>query len=215
MSYEVFLVDDHPVVRQGYASIVERAEDLVVAGETASGEEALEEIPECAPDIVVVDVLLPGMNGIELIKRLEVERCDIPVLVISMHAETLYAERALEAGAMGYVMKNEGDTVIVEAIRAVLGGRIYVSKKMNAQMLMRSVGRCDDPSALACLSDRELEVFELLGQGLTTSQIADRMYISPKTVGSHRRQIQEKMDIATAAKLRQRAAVWTHLGETI
>lgn len=214
MQGKIFIVDDHPVVRRGYASIISRESDLEVCGEASSGQEALEKIPETHPDLILADILMEGMSGIELIKHVEAQEFDMPVLVISMHDESLYAERALEAGAMGYIMKDEVDTVIIDAIHTILQGGLYVSEQMNAKMLMRSVGRSvDNESSLAQLSDRELEVFEHLGRGLTTSEIADAMFISPKTVGTHRRQIQEKLNITTTAKLRQRAVLWTHRGE--
>lgn len=209
MKRRVFIVDDHPVVRWGYSSIISREPTLEVCGEAASGEEALENIPAADPDLVIVDVTMEGMNGIELIEHLQSRGLDMPVLVISVHDETLYAERSLEAGAMGYIMKDEASEKIIDAIEEILDGGLYVSDKINANLLLRSVGRTvKNQSSLEQLSNRELEVFELIGQGMTTEEIADTLYISPKTVGTHRRQIQDKLGISTTAKLQQRAVLW-------
>lgn len=215
MQYKIYLVDDHPVVRRGYAAIINGSTGMKVCGEASSGREALGEIPECEPDLVVVDVAMEEMSGIELIKHLRAQQCDVPVLVISVHDEALYAERALEAGAMGYVKKAEADVVIVEAIRGILNGRLYLSDDMNTKLLRRSIGQDRGRnSPLDKLSDRELEVFEHLGRGLSTSQVADAMFISPKTVGTHRRQIQEKLNLETTAKLQQHAVLWVHQQNT-
>lgn len=209
MKRKIFIVDDHPVVRWGYSSIINREANLEVCGEAASGEEALEKLPESIPDLIIVDITMEGMNGIELIDQLQVHEFDFPVLVISVHDESLYAERALEAGAMGYIMKDEASENIIEAIETILGGGLYVSEQINANLLLRSVGRdVKNKSPLEQLSNRELEVFELIGQGMTTEEIANTLFISPKTVGTHRRQIQDKLGIQTTAKLQQRAVLW-------
>lgn len=205
----VFIVDDHPVVRMGYASIINQAENLSVCGEAGSGEEALEKIPEAKPSLLIVDITMEGMTGIELTQQVQSRDWDIPVLVISVHDEMLYAERALEAGAMGYLMKDEASDRIIEAIETILRGGIFVSERINETLLLRSVGReIRNKSPLDQLSNRELEVFELIGRGMTTEEIADTLYISPKTVGTHRRQIQDKLNLPTTAKLQQRAVLW-------
>lgn len=191
--------------------MIERASDLSVCGEASSGQEALERVRELEPDLIITDILMDEMNGIELIKHVGSQIPDLPVLVISMHDERLYAERALGAGAMGYIMKDEVDDVIVKAIRTVLGGAVFVSQQMNTRLVMRSVGHtAGSESPLASLSDRELEVFEHLGRGRTIHETAEAMFISPKTVSTHRRHAQAKLEIASAAEFRQRAVLWTH-----
>lgn len=209
MKNRIYLVDDHPVVRQGYTAIIDRDDDFEVCGEADTALKALEEIPDLHPDLVIVDLTMEGMNGIELIKRLRSEGQEFPVLVISIHDEDLYAVRALHAGADGYIMKAQTSSTLLEAIRSVLDGEVYVSEGIMQQMLLTRIGRgADKPSALGQLSDRELEVFEYIGQGLSTQEIADEMFISPKTVGTHRRHIKDKLSIDTNARLRQRAVLW-------
>lgn len=209
MKNRIYLVDDHPVVRRGYAAIIRRDDHFEVCGEAGDGVEALEDIPDHSPDLVIVDITMDGMTGIELIKRIRAEWPDLPVLVISVHDEDVYAERALNAGANGYIMKEETDSSLLEAMRAVLKGDVYVSDSLMKQMVLQRVGQTSEGSSpLDALSDRELEVFEYLGQGLSTQEIADAMYISAKTVGTHRRNIKQKLSIDTNAQLQKRAVLW-------
>lgn len=212
MSDRVFVVDDHPVVRRGYTSLVERQPSMEICGEASTASEALDLIGELDPDLVLVDISLEGMGGIELIKHLQNQHSDLSILVISMHDEMLYAERALEAGARGYVMKGEADEVVLEAIDTVLEGSIYLSEEMNTRALLRRVGRehTSNESELAQLSDRELEVFEEMGKGLTTKEIAEDLFISPKTVGTYYRNIREKLNIESTAQLKMKAILWYH-----
>ena len=207
MAHRIFIVDDHAITRKGFAFLFGTKPDLEICGEAASIEEALDEIPAADPDLVIVDISLEDGSGIELIKHLEAQRPELPVLVVSMHDEALYAERALRAGANGYVMKNEVHDVGVEAIRKALGGGLYLSDRMNKKMLLQYMNRRprDEKSPLERLTDRELETFELIGRGNTTSQIADAMHISPKTVGTYRRRIKEKLALDSGAELVQRA----------
>lgn len=215
MKHRIYVVDDHPIMRRGYASLINREPDMEVYGEAGSAEEALKDIQEKNPDLAIVDVSLEGMNGIEMLKHLKVQKPDMPILVVSMHDETLYAERALHAGASGYIMKSEVGSTVVDAIRRVMKGSLYLSDEMSSKLLRPYFGRPKDgvTSPLNTLSDRELEVFELVGRGLTTKGIAEALHISPKTVESHRARIKAKLGIDNTAQLRQRAVVWVNSDE--
>lgn len=213
MKKTIFVVDDHPVIRKGYQFLIGQEPDLEVAGEAGSAREALEKIPEVEPDIAVIDITLGGMSGLELIKHLQARLPELPILVVSTHDESLYAERALLAGARGYVMKSEVDAVVVEAIRRILRGRFYLSEEMDTKILLQyqrtgELPDSDDSDPLQQLSDRELEVFELMGHGNTTREIAEALMISPKTVESHRGRIKKKMAIDNTTELLQRATLW-------
>ncbi len=206
----VLIVDDHPVVRKGLTAMINQEEDLRVCAETEDFHQALAAIKEHVPDLAVVDLTLSGIGGLELVKHLESSNPDLPVLVLSMHDETLYAERVLRAGAKGYIMKQEGTDKLVTAIRRILHGEIYVSEKMSSKMLGQLVGRGPRTSGshLETLSDRELEVFELIGRGQGTRQIAERLCLSFKTVESHREHIKEKLELSNANELVQHATQW-------
>lgn len=204
--YRVFLVEDHPVVREGYASLIEREPDLVLCGEAGSGPDAIDRIPKAAPDLALVDISLPQMSGLELIKNLSTIRPEMTMLVVSAHNEALYAERALRAGAQGYIMKHEPVPRLLDAIRTVLRGDLYLSEHLRTSFHAHRLKR--PASLLDVLSDRELEVFEYLGRGLTTRQIAEAMMISVKTVETHRANIKQKLDIESLPELLQRAVVW-------
>lgn len=207
----IFIVDDHPVMRRGYAAIIEEEMDLKVCGGAGDALEALQRIRDTHPHLVIADLTLEGsVSGLELIKMLKVERPDLPILVVSMHDESLYAERVLHAGAKGYIMKGVADTVIVKAIRRVLRGGIYVSEEISEKILIQYAGGHFDAehSPLEGLSDRELEVFEHIGRGLSTHQIAEAMLISSKTVDSYRARLKEKLGIESHIDLIRRATQW-------
>jgi|SRR5690554_1243913 DNA-binding NarL/FixJ family response regulator len=206
----IFIVDDHPLMRKGMALTLEAEQDLSVIGQAASAEEAVEMIDKLDPDLAIVDVSLPGMSGLELIKHLQALKPDLNILVVSRHDESLYAERAIRAGARGYLMKLEAGEVIVKAVRHVLAGGIYVSDEIKERLLMGMMtGRKEmNQSPLEVLSDRELEVFELTGQGLGTREIAERLHLSVKTVESYRARIKNKLNLGTAAELMQHAVQW-------
>jgi len=210
--YRIFIVDDHPIMRRGYSALISREPDLEVCGEAGSGEEAIEQILKESPDLVIADISMDGMNGIEMIKHLKSLRPELPFLVVSMHDETLYAERALHAGASGYIMKSEVGTSVIEAARRILQGGLYLSEQMSSKLLRPYFGRPKDTAGgtVRVLSDRELEIFELMGRGFTTSDIADMLHISPKTVESHRARIKSKLGLENTAQLRQRAVLWVH-----
>ena len=206
----VLIVDDHPVVRRGMAGMINQEQDMEVCAEAEGFSEALDALKACEPDVAVVDLTLKDIGGMELVKQLRESYPDLPVLVLSMHEETLYADRVLRAGAKGYIMKQEGTEKLVSAIRTVLRGEIHVSEKMASRMLGQFVGGKRDAagSPLERLSDRELEVFELLGRGLGTRKIAERLCISIKTVESHREHIKDKFRVKTANELVQHATQW-------
>ena len=207
---KILIVDDHPLMRKGLALALNAEIDLTVCGQVANAEEALGALEELDPDLAIVDISLPGMSGLELIKHMQALRPEMRTLVVSRHDEALYAERAIRAGARGYVMKLEAGEMIVKAVRRVLGGGIYVSEEINERLLLGlAAGRPKmAESPLELLSDRELEVFELTGRGRGTREIAERLYLSVKTVESYRARIKDKLNLKTAAELMQHAVQW-------
>lgn len=210
MKTRILLVDDHPLMRKGLAMTIEAEADLEVVGQAADAEEALRLFDDLTPDMAVVDVSLPGMNGLELIKHLLARREELTTLVVSRHDESLYAERAIRAGAKGYVSKLQADEEIVQAIRQVLRGGIYLSDSLKDKMLFGAAAGTKSPmeSPLDVLSDRELEVFEMTGRGLPTREIAERMHLSVKTVESYRARIKTKLALETGTELMQHAVRW-------
>jgi DNA-binding NarL/FixJ family response regulator len=210
MANRIFVVDGQPLIRRGYDAILADQADLKLCGDAGTAEEALGLIPVLLPDIVVTDIALSGVNGIEFTKRLGAMLPSIPVVIVSNYDEVLYAERALRAGARGYVLKREVDVVIAEAVRRVVGGGIFLSEAMRNLLLLQFARRGARPesSPVERLSDRELEVFEMLGRGLTTRAVAEALHISPKTVESHRGRIKEKMAVSTTAELVKQSVIW-------
>ncbi len=210
----ILLVDDHPIVREGLAQLIQEHGGFVVCGEAEDSDQAMEAVPQLKPDLVVVDVSLANSNGLELVKQFKTHFPDLPALVLSMHDETVYAPRALQAGARGYVMKREARQSIVKAIQRVLEGGIYVSDRMSAHFLEQVAG--GKPSAskggIARLTDRELQVFELIGNGKSTRQIAEMLHRSVKTVEAHREHIKEKLALENAAELNRLAYQWVQTG---
>jgi DNA-binding NarL/FixJ family response regulator len=206
----LLIVDDHPLFREGLSQLISHDPDLVVCGEAADAAEALRVIPELNPDLVLVDISLGGASGIDLIKSIKDSYDDLPLLVISMHDESLYAERSLRAGAMGYVMKHEPGKTVRNAIRKVLGGEIYLSDKMASVIISKFMhGQDDHPaSALELLSDRELEVFRMLGQGKGTRQISQELEVTIATINSFRNRIKEKLQLKTATEVMLHAIQW-------
>jgi DNA-binding NarL/FixJ family response regulator len=198
------------LMRKGIALTLGSEIDFEICGQAESAEEAISSIPKCKPDVVVVDISLPGMNGIELIKHLKAQYPTLLMLVVSRHDEEMYAERAVKAGARGYLMKLEAGEVIVSAVRRILKGQIYLSEEINNKLLMgmMSGGQVGSSSPLEVLSDRELEVFELIGQGTTTRDIAEKLHVSVKTVESYRTRIKSKLDISTGNELIRQAVQW-------
>ena len=213
-SSRVFIVDDHPFLRLGLSEALGREPGLSVCGTAGSAEEALTAIDKLRPDIVVADLNLPGKSGLELIKDVAALCPGLPVIVLSMHDEDVYAERCLRAGGRGYVMKSEGPEKLAAAIRHVLAGGTHVSAKTSARIVEIFSGRGgQDKSPLGQLTDRELEVFQWIGRGSTTHDIAERLHISAKTVETHRMHLKTKLGIGTAAELIAHAARWMAAGE--
>lgn len=200
---KIFLVDDHPIVRQGLAQLIEHEADLTVIGQGEDAYQSLRAIRQAKPDLVLVDVSLKDSDGIELVKELKSQLPNLPTLMVSMHDESLYAERALRAGASGYVMKQEDPQTLLAAIRAVLAGQVYVSNKMSATLLQRMVGgkKTDGGLPMDRLTDRELEVFRMIGGGKSVKEIADKLCLSVKTVEAHREHIKEKLNFKSSAEL--------------
>ena len=206
----VYLVDDHPIVRQGLIKLIEQEEGLEVCGEAGSVSEALPAIRELDPDVILVDISLEDSNGLELIKMIDDLGLQIPMLVLSMHDESLYAEHALRAGASGYVMKQAASNTLIQAIEKVMDGEIYVSKNMSSQMLkmaFRSSGE-ESRTGVELLSLREIEVFELIGRGNSTREIAEQLNLSVKTIETYRAHIKDKLQLRSGTELMQRAIHW-------
>lgn len=210
---QIFLVDDHPMLREGLQRLIEQQPGCRVCGESDTARGALEAIQQLTPDLVMTDISLPDKNGLELIKDLQTVSPGIPILVFSMHDEMLYAERAMRAGAKGYLMKGTIIEALTEAIECVLSGGIYLSHRVNDHILHnlsgnRSLGKI----GLKSLTDRELEVFELLGGGKSSAQISDQLRISSKTVDAHRANIRAKLSFADSPALLREAVLWVELG---
>jgi DNA-binding NarL/FixJ family response regulator len=206
----VLIVDDHPIVRQGLALLINREPDLAVCGDAEEASAALSRIEELKPDLVVVDISLNGPDGLDLLKSIRARDATLPVLILSMMDELLYAERGLRAGANGYIMKQQATEQVLIAIRRILGGEIYVSERMANKMLHLFVGGApaEPSSPVADLTDRELEVFRLIGEGHGTRQIADELHLSVKTVESYQAHIKDKLLLRNGRELVQRAIQW-------
>jgi DNA-binding NarL/FixJ family response regulator len=206
----IMVVDDHPIVRQGLALLIDREPDLVVCGEAEEAMGALHVLASAHPDVLIVDISLNGPDGLDLLKSIRSTHPTLPVLILSMHDESVYAERALRAGANGYIMKQEATEKVLVAVRRILSGEIYVSDRIANKMLkhyITGVGTLRS-SSIADLSDRELEVFRLIGEGHGTRQIAAELHISVKTVESYQAHIKEKLALRSARELVQHAIQW-------
>ena len=207
----VFLVDDHPIVRRGFQLLLGMEPDLMVCGEADSGPGALQKILTLRPDVAIVDLSLKGSSGLELTKHLRAQSLKLKLLVFTMRDEGIYAERALRAGADGYITKEEGAEKAIEAIRLLMQGKRYVSEKLAEKMMDNLVGNTSGAeTAVEALSDRELEVLELIGNGLGSREIADKLHLSIKTIESHREHIKSKLGLARAAELVSYAFNWFH-----
>jgi DNA-binding NarL/FixJ family response regulator len=210
LKHKIFLVEDHPITRDGFAELINYQQDLVACGHAGTAAKAVAGIEALEPGLVIVDVSLPDAHGIELIKDLVARRPAQRILVLSMHDETLYAERALRAGAKGYVMKQEPTEIVLSAIRKVLAGGTYLSPKMQERALQRFAS--DKPeatrSSVETLTDRELEVFELIGRGLGTREIGSQLKLSVSTVETYRAHLKEKLQLASGTELTHRAIEW-------
>ena len=212
----ILIVDDHPTLRRGLAALIDSEPDLAVCGEAATCPEALAAIPKSRPDLVIVDLALGEGDGLDLVKEMLKRHAEIPALVLSMHDESVYAERSLKAGARGYVTKQQLDSTVLVAIRRLLDGETYMSDTLEARLAAKFVdGRTlETDSPLDALSDRELQVFRLIGQGRSTRQIADTLTLSIKTIESHREHIKNKLSLETTAQLAQHATRWVETGRS-
>lgn len=204
----VLIVDDHPLLRDGLGKVLNQQVDLQVCGEAGDARSALAAIPQCRPDVVIVDLTMDDGNGLDLIKDIRAQHARLPILVLSMHHENLYADRAIRAGAQGYVMKREPVGVVVDSLRKVLNGHMALSENMVSRMLATPErgGQPQSASPAALLSDRELDVFRLLGHGLGTRQIAAKLHVATSTVETHRAAIKRKLGLSAATELVARAA---------
>jgi DNA-binding NarL/FixJ family response regulator len=208
--FKVLLVDDHPIVRQGLALLIDREADLSVCGEAERAHTAFHAIEALKPDIVVLDISLSGPDGLDVLKEIRMKTSDLPVLILSMHDESIYAERAMRAGANGYIMKQEATEKVLVAIRRILQGEVYLSDRLTNTMLQQFVrGTAPSKSSpLVNLTDRELEVFRLIGEGHGTRRIADELHLSVKTIESYQAHIKEKLALRNARELVQHAIEW-------
>src|SRR6266513_3163690 len=206
----IVIVDDHPLFRKGLEQLIQSEDGFAVCGEANNAPEAMDVIRKLNPDLAIVDLSLPGANGIELIKNIRAEFSKLPILVLSMHDESLYALRALRAGAQGYVMKHEAMANVVQAIHEVFSGRPYLSLEMAAQVITKFAHGASEGEAdpVDRLSDRELEILELIGKGTEVRQIAKRLHLSPKTVETHRAHIKDKLDLKNAREVARFAVQW-------
>jgi DNA-binding NarL/FixJ family response regulator len=209
---KVIIVDDHPIVRQGLAQLINQEHDLEVCGQAEDAHEAMRTIRDLDPDLVIVDISLKDTSGMELIKDLKLQTPELPVLTLSMHDEAIYGERALRAGARGYIMKQEATEKVVTAIRRVLAGDVYVSDGMAAQMVSKMVGGGGKTSgsSVDSLSDRELEVFRLIGEGYSTREMAEKLHLSIKTIETYRAHIKDKLNLQDASELLRAAIQWVN-----
>jgi DNA-binding NarL/FixJ family response regulator len=206
---KIAIVDDHSLIRRGLRQLFEDAENMAVCCEAKNTAECLSMIKSNAPDVLVLDISLPDGSGLDLIRRIKAIKSDIAILVSSMHDETLFAERALQAGAMGYISKQEAAEHIIEAVHRIVQGKIYVSERMTERMLQKNLANNNKPTSIEALSDRELEVFEQIGSGHSTAQIAVNLKLSIKTIETHRAHIKQKLGLESAAELARHAVQWS------
>lgn len=209
---KVLLVDDHPILRAGLGRLINQEADMMICGEAEDGPTAFDLVGTLNPDIAVIDISLKGSNGIELVKNLKARYPELPTMVLSMHDESLYAERALRAGSLGYIMKEEAIGQVLVAIRKVLQGEIFLSEKMKTKMLQQMASGKGKVvcSPIEQLTDRELEVFRLIGEGCSTRQIAGQLHLSVRTVEAYREYIKSKLSLKNATELVQHAFHWVH-----
>jgi len=206
--HKVLIVDDHPIVRRGLAELIALEPDLEVCGEAADMAEAVKQIEANPPDAAIIDISLKSGLGLELIEHVKANHANVKMLVSSMHDELLFAERSLRAGALGYIPKHEPTETLLDAIRQVLRGEIYLTARMSNRLMHNFVGKPADTDPIKTLSNRELEVFEMIGQGLTTQQIAGKLKLSAKTIETHREKIKGKLDLKNSTELSRRAVQW-------
>ena len=207
---KILLVDDHPIVRRGLKHLINKETDLKVCGEAGTSDEAIAKIQQEHPDLAIIDIILPNSSGLDLIRQISRTEKKLPIVVVSAHHESVYAERSLRAGAMGYVMKDQAEQQIIAAIRQVLDGNVYVSKKITHQLIkeLSKPQSAETSDKVRMLSDREFEIFRLLGEGMETKEIAAQLCVSPKTIDSFRLRIKTKLGIQKNAELIKQAVTW-------
>jgi DNA-binding NarL/FixJ family response regulator len=206
----VLVVDDHPLLRQGLALLINQQQDMQVCGEAEEAHAAMQAVTQCRPDIIILDISLNGPDGLELLKSIRACDPDLPVLILSMHDEAIYAERALRARANGYIMKQEATEKVLVAVRRILNGELYLSDRMSNKMLQHYIGGAPSmiQSRISSLSDRELEVFRLIGEGRATREIAEELHLSVKTVETYQAHIKDKLALRSGRELIQHAIQW-------
>jgi DNA-binding NarL/FixJ family response regulator len=206
----VLVVDDHPLMRQGLALLINQQQDMQVCGEAQEAQAAMHAIAQLRPDIMILDISLNGPDGLDILKNIRATNPDLPVLILSMHDEAIYAERALRARANGYIMKQEATEKVLVAVRRILNGEVYLSERMSNKMLQQYIGGAPSmiQSRIASLSDRELEVFRMIGEGRGTREIAEELHLSIKTVETYQAHIKEKLALRSGRELIQHAIQW-------
>jgi DNA-binding NarL/FixJ family response regulator len=214
LKHRVLLVEDHPLFREQLAHLIDKEPDMIVSGQTDNTSDALRTLETEPPDIVIVDLTLKGPSGLELIKDLKARRIEIPVLVLSMHDELLYAERVLKAGARGYITKNEASREVMSAIRKVMGGEIYVTPRISRRILESLATGPERKNGVSLLTDRELEIFELIGRGRTTREISHSLHLGVSTIDTHRARIKTKLRLENASQLAHEAIRWVSDGQS-
>ena len=214
-SVRILVVDDHPMIRERLAEVIHREPELIVCGEAEDRQHALEMVEKARPDLAIVDLSLKNSHGLELIKDFHVRHPDLAILVISMHDESLHAERVIRAGARGYITKQEATRNVMRAIRTVLEGNVYLSEAMSRRLAAQVAGRPRAQTRLPIeqLADSELRVFELLGQGFGTREIADKLGVHMRTVETYRARIKEKLQLKDATQLLRCAIHWAQNGD--
>ncbi|HOQ11929.1 MAG TPA: response regulator transcription factor [Spirochaetota bacterium] len=207
--HSVLIVEDHSIVRMGLSMLISQLDDISICSEAESGEAALEFLKKEKPDLIIVDISLQDMNGLDLIKYIKKIDSEIPILVLSVFDETFYAERAFAAGAMGYIMKQEASEVIVKAIKTVLSKQLYASEIIKNRLMMKALRKQEgEDISVSSLTDRELQVFELIGQGFDTREIVEKLRLSVKTVDTYKEHIKDKLNLKNATELIQQASRW-------
>ena len=211
--YRIFIIDDHPVVIRGLSNLIDQEKELCVCGSSVDTENVIDEIKKLKPDLIILDISLKNLNGLEFFKELKNNALEIPVLVLSMHDENLYAERSLHAGARGFIMKQEAPEKVILAIQEILKGNIYLSDKMKKIIIEQFASqdiKKNNFSGIKTLSERELEIFEMIGKGLSSRQIAESMFLSIKTIETYRARIKTKLNLSSSNELLQFAIQWVH-----
>lgn len=211
--YAILLVEDHPLFREQLAHLINKEQDMAVVGQVDNTGDALQAIETLPPDIVIVDLSLKGPSGLELVKDMKARQMTTPVLVLSMHDELLYAERVLKAGARGYITKNEASREVMSAIRKVLGGEIYVTQRISSRILENLATGPERKNGVSLLTDRELEIFELIGRGRTTREISQSLHLGTSTIDTHRARIKTKLRLENSSQLAHEAIQWVSAGQ--